>query len=311
MQREKLTLSGPLLEADFYPVFSDGRAWPTRKPKSKPTTAEMMKYNRTVAMKKLVRLVNANFTPDDYYMHPTYIQAYAPQNEEEARRDIKNFLRRVKTRRASEAKKLRRERDKINGFGAALQIAGMNESFYGNVVTEQFSKLTAKIRKLEEPLKYIYVIEKQTYKTGKNKGRVNWHFHLFLTGGLDDRTLEGMWKHGVRTNCDNFQPETFGPEAAAKYMSKDPQGSRRFVCSKNLKKPREKIRDGRVTARGVERMATQRVDDREFWGSRYRGYRFLKCYARFNDYNKQWYVSAVMYRTDGDPPEWKQEEWLT
>lgn len=308
MQREKLTLSGPLLEADFYPVFEDGRAWPTRKPKSKPTTAEMMKYNRTVAMKKLIRLVNANFDSSDFFMSPTYAAHRAPQTEEEARRDMVNYLRRVKTRRASEAKKLRREREEISVTVKLLLEAGhlIGESFL-----TRFQALTAKIKKLEEPLKYIYVIEKQTYKTGKNKGRVNWHFHLFLTGGLEDRVLEGMWKHGLRTNCDNFQPEAFGPEAAAKYMSKDPQGSRRFVCSKNLKKPREKIRDGRVTPRGVERMATQRVDDREYWENRYPGYRFIRCYARYNDYNKQWYVSTVMYRTDGDPPEWKQEEWLT
>ncbi len=307
MQREKLTISGPLLEADFYPVFEDGRAWPTRKPKSKPTTAEMMKYNRTVAMKKLVRLVNANFTPDDYYMHPTYIQAYAPQNEEEARRDIVNFLRRVKTRRASEAKRIRLELNEVKA--TMLSLPGRTNG--KQLLARTFTDLALKLAKLEEPLKYIYVIEKQTYKTGKNKGRANWHFHLFLTGGLEDRVLESMWPKGVRVNCNNYQPDKFGPEAASKYMSKDPQGSRRFCCSKNLKKPVEKVKDGRVTARGVERMATQRVDDREYWENRYPGYRFLRCYARYNDYNKQWYVSAVMYRTDGDPPEWKQEEWLT
>ena len=108
MQREKRTYSGPLLEADFYPVFSDGRSVPVRAPKTKPSTAEQEKYNRTIATKKFIRLVNANFDGTDYLMHPTYSPELAPQDEETARRDLINYFRRVRTKRASEAKRLKR-----------------------------------------------------------------------------------------------------------------------------------------------------------------------------------------------------------
>ena len=59
-------------------------------------------------------------------------------------------------------------------------------------------------------------------------------------------------------------------------------------------------------------MATQRVDDREYWEKRYKGYRFIRCYSRYNDYNGYWYVSVVMYRVkDGQaPPDWNVEEWM-
>lgn len=303
MQREKCTYSGPLLEADFYPVFEDGRRLPARAPKTKPSTAEQRKYNCTQATKKFIRIANANFDSTDYLMHPTYSPGSAPQTEAEARRDIVNYLRRVKTLRASEAKRLRKD------LSAAVDAASkMPKSEY---LSASVKRLKAQIAKLEEPCKYIYVIEKQTYKTGIYAGRANWHFHLFLTGGLDSRTLEGMWKNGVRTNCNNYQPDKFGPEAAARYMSKDPQGAKRFSYSRNLLQPRQKTRDGKISRRSVERMAKTLVDDREFWENRYKGYRFVRCFARYNEYNGHWYVSAIMYKTDGDAPPWKTDEWIT
>ncbi len=61
MNREKRTYSGKLLDVDFYPVFSDGRRMPSRKPKTKPSTAEQEKYNRNKAVREFCRIVNANF----------------------------------------------------------------------------------------------------------------------------------------------------------------------------------------------------------------------------------------------------------
>ena len=71
------------------------------------------------------------------------------------------------------------------------------------------------------------------------------------------------------------------------------------------------MKDGKISRLGVERLAALRVDDAEYWERRYKGYRFLRCYSRFNPFNGQWYVSAVLYRTNGDPPKWEEEEWIT
>ena len=106
MIRERRIKSGKLFEADFYPVFSDGRRVPSRAPKTKRSTEEQARYNKRQAEKKLVRLVNANFEEGDIIMHPTYDQQHAPGSEERARRDIVNYLRRVKTKRASELKRV-------------------------------------------------------------------------------------------------------------------------------------------------------------------------------------------------------------
>ena len=283
----KKTKSGKLLEVDYYPAWDSGKAVPSRSPKRNRSTAEQLRYNYRQTVKKLIRKVNANFDNTDIFMHLTYIQEYAPKTEEDARKDIVNYLRRVKTWRAAELKRLMKAPD-----------------------TETNRE---KIRKLQQPLKYIYVIEKVVYKSGKKKGKMNFHFHFFITGsGAGDRDrYEKMWKKGVRVNADRFQPETFGPEAAAVYIAKDPEGTRRFACSKNLTKPEARHpSNAHLTRAGLERVAKERVDDAGYWERKHKGYRFLKCYSRYNPYNGCWYASVIMYRTDGDPPAWNMPDWI-
>ncbi len=291
MQREKRTKSGKMLEVDFYPIWNDGRRMPTRAPKSKPSTAEQEKYNKQQAVKNFVRKILANFDTGDVWMHPTYEADKAPQSEEEARRDISNYIRRVKTKRAAELKRILHLLERC----------------------PEDKRLKEKCKMLRKPLKYAGVIEQQIYKSGPRKGKCNWHFHIFMTGGIDRDVLEDMWPKGMRTNVDRFQPEKFGPDAAARYMTKEPPGSRRFFCSKNLKKPTvPKPKDGKITKRGVEMLAKKRINDGEYWENRYKGYRFLRGFARYNSYNGHWYVSVIMYKTnnDIDLPTWGFDEWL-
>lgn len=307
MEREKKIKSGRLLEVDFYPIMENGRRLPTRAPKIAPSLPEQIRYNRTQAIKKLIRLVNANFDSTDNFLHPTYRAKDAPQTEKEAKRDVVNFLRRIKTRRASE---LKRQQQKLKSARAAADKLQENE-----FLIEEIKNIKTKIDKLSEDLRYIYVMEQVTYKTGRYSGRNNWHFHMFITGGLDPAVIETIWERGA-TNCNRFQPEKFGPESAAVYMSKDPKGKKSFVYSRNLKKPDVlPPKDGKITARGVEKLAAQRVDDAEYWERRYKGYRFIRCYARLNPFNGHWYVSVIMYKKTDKTAEWETEwkidEWIT
>lgn len=291
MIREKHTKSGKLFEADFYPIWNDGRRLPIRAPKEKRSTEAQAKYNHSQAVKKAIRIVNANFDTGDVIMHPTYKPDDAPLTEEAAKRDFANYIRRVKTKRASELKRITElMKDRPNDKTLKKQKA-----------------------KLEQPFLYYCSLEETIYKTGKHKGKSNWHFHLFMTGGVDRDTLEDMWPSKARVNADRFQPERFGPESAAKYIAKDLHGARKILRSKNLKKQKPpKTKDGRITKNGVQKLATQRVDDKAYWERKYKGYRFLRCFARFNDYNGNWYVSVVMYKNGGaEMPQWEVEEWIT
>ena len=285
MIREQHIRSGKLLEVKFYPVFSDGTEIP-RGPKRKTSLKAQKDYNDRQAIKAFVRLINANFDESDLLAHLTYATGQAPATEADARRDMTNYIRRVKTLRASLLKKVREQlrRDPEN------------------------AELRERKKKLSAPFKYAYGVEVVEYKSGARKGQSNYHFHLFMTGwgGRDRDEAEKLWTKGIRCNCDRFRPRAFGPEAAARYVAKAPAGVRRFACSKNMEKPIiEPPKDGKVSAREVERMVKQRSEDRTYWENRHRGYEFLgfekspeDCY---NEYNGQYYLTVKLYKKDKPP----------
>lgn len=289
IQREKRQLSGPLLEVDFFPVFSDGRRVPERSAKEKQSTEAQKRYNDLQLQKKVVREINANFDEGDVFMSPTYEPSKAPQTYEEVYRDADNYIRRVKRKRASELKRI-------------TKLLTLNP---------RDTKLRAQKKKLEAPFKYYYTVESVTYKSGVNAGRKNWHMHMFLTGGISRDIFEDLWDKSVRVNTNRFQPERFGPEAAAKYITKDAKGMRRIKHSRNITEPKKKNVDGKITKKGVELLAKKREFDREYWERRYKGFRFIRCFQRQNPYNGYYYVTVIMYRSDKALiPEWKLSEWM-
>ena len=96
MIREKNIISGGMYEAEFYPVFQNGRRIPERAKKKNVSTEEQANLNDKNARKKLVRLVNANFGKNDIVVHGTYRDDEMPMSEKECRKDIQNYIRRVK-----------------------------------------------------------------------------------------------------------------------------------------------------------------------------------------------------------------------
>ena len=283
--REQHIRSGKLLEVKFYPIFSDGSELP-RGPKRKESTKAQKDYNDRQAIKAFVRLINANFDDTDLLAHLTYTVDRAPVSEAEARRDMTNYIRRIKTLRAALLRKVREQLKK----------------------DPESRELLERRKKLSDPFRYAYGIEVVEYKTGAKKGRKNYHFHLFMTGwgGRDRDEAEKLWTKGERCNCDRFRPRAFGPEAAARYVAKSPAGTRRFSCSKNMNKPVvAPPKDGKVSPREVERMVKQRNDDRAYWERRHRGYEFLgfdkppeECY---NAYNGYYYLTVKLYRKESPP----------
>lgn len=250
MYREKNIKSGKIFEAEFYPIFDGGRRLPVRAPKTKPSKKEQQNLNAKNARKKLCRLINTNFDKNDLAVHGTYRDAQMPSSEQAVRRDIVNYIRRVKNFR------------KKNGL------------------TE---------------MKYIYVIEA---KVSKRTGVLRWHWHMIMSG-MDRDVAEKLWPYGDWTNADRLQPGDKGFDALANYLSKDPQGQKRWAQSKNLKKPTElKPKDGKITKIGVRRMATLHIDDAAYWERRYKGYKFIECEALWNDYNLHWYVSVTMRKKE-------------
>lgn len=102
--REKNIISGGIFEAEFYPIFSNGRRLPAtgRRKKKHCSTKEQKNLNDKNARKKIIRLVNTNFSKNDIVIHGTYRDNEMPSCVEKCRRDIQNYIRRVKRYRKNE-----------------------------------------------------------------------------------------------------------------------------------------------------------------------------------------------------------------
>lgn len=73
--------------------YSVRSAQSQRAPKTKPSREAVMKNNDRVAVKELTRLMNANLHPGDWHVTLTY-EGEEP-SEAEARKELRNFIRRM------------------------------------------------------------------------------------------------------------------------------------------------------------------------------------------------------------------------
>lgn len=91
---EKRIYSGPLLEIEHYPVGKKGHR--IRAKRDKPTREVQERLNRKNAVKKLERLLYANFGKKDLFVTLTY-SGDVPEIEQ-AKRDLRNYIRRLQAR---------------------------------------------------------------------------------------------------------------------------------------------------------------------------------------------------------------------
>lgn len=91
--REKYYLCGDYMEVHLYPVY---RKAGVRRKKSKPSSECQRKLNEIIAENKFIRKLNYNFTSEDLKVELTYRPEYHPQTDEEAARNLNNFIRRLK-----------------------------------------------------------------------------------------------------------------------------------------------------------------------------------------------------------------------
>lgn len=173
------------------------------------------------AKRYLVQLGNGNFHNGDLHISCTYNEENLPNTVEAAEKIVGNYLRRIAYRR----KKL-----------------GM------------------------EQLKYILVTEYKFAKDGEETKRI--HHHIIMNGGMERDEVEMMWsaqrinwrkvdgkdKKEVKeyrnsiermgwVNADRLQMNENGIEGLCKYITKEPQGKKRYSSSRNLERPETRRED--------------------------------------------------------------------
>lgn len=120
--REKRYYCGEYLDVYIYPTYRQGRS---RGKRSKPTSAAQAKLNQRHREEKLVRLLHANFTPDDLEIHLTY--QLQPESPEEAQRLLRNYIRQG----AESTEKARTPAAQVHSrYGKGLQEWALSSSCY-------------------------------------------------------------------------------------------------------------------------------------------------------------------------------------
>lgn len=242
LYREKRFKCGKYLEVNVFPVFEYQHS---RGKKKKPTSDVQKRLNQVNAERKLIRLLNTNFTPRDIRFDLTYNAEHLPESPEDAQRQMQNFLRRVK----------------------------------------RFRK-----RQGLPDLKYV-----ATTEVGKSNGRV--HHHIVMNGGVDITDLANLWGRGY-TTAKPLQFDDTGIVGIAKYLTKEPILGKRWCASKNLDKPAESQRDGRIPKYKAKELNNGGggVECREYLEKLYDGYVLADCQPFYNDINGGYYITIIMYQ---------------
>lgn len=90
----KTTTSGNMVESEIYPVYKCKHDIPRAKER-KDSSIFQKKLNEKNKKKKIFRLVNNNFISEDLFIELSYNDNYVP-NEERARKDMKNYIERIR-----------------------------------------------------------------------------------------------------------------------------------------------------------------------------------------------------------------------
>lgn len=240
--RVKTIKSGNYLESEIYPIWDTSSS--ERRPKTKESRRAQRNLNNKNIIKKLIRLMNCNFTNDDILCTFTYDDRHLPKDMKKAQQDIVNYLRRLKT--------------------------------------------YVKKHNLPE-LKYIYVTE----YNNQDEKKIRVHHHLVMNF-YDRDVAEKYWKGGGRTQSKRLQHDEYGLEGLARYIMKDPKGTKRYTCSQNLKKPIVTVADSKMTNAKVLKIIEHRIDAKDFFTKMYKGYDFNDMQLFFSDYVSGAYIRVRM-----------------
>lgn len=267
IREKKIYCGKQYMEVDIYQTAVVTTKSKGRGKKEKVSAPKQRNLNDKNAKRYFTQLVNTNFGADDLHVTATYAQV--PETIEEAEREAANYLRRISHRRKRE---------------------GLS------------------------PLKYILVTEYSTGKGSEKPTRI--HHHIIMNGGLDRDIVEDLWrkprkkgqKEGERigfANADRLKPNDYGLEALARYLTKNPNGKKRWSSSQNLDKPTCRTNDGKYTRRQVERIVQDEIDNQEFWAKKYPGWDLTECKPEFNEITG-WAIYLKLRKGRADPRKRKE-----
>lgn len=157
----------------------------------------------------------------------------------------------------------------------------------------------ARVRRMRKRLglpevKYIYAIEDN--EDGEKK-RI--HVHMLMSGGISREELEKCWKKGL-INADRLKPDENGLEAIAKYLTKAQKNRKKWISSKNLKQPKVRVSDTKLSNGKVRKIARGLENEaKDVLRRAYHGYEYVACSVHYSDVVDGCYIKAKMRKVGG------------
>nr|DAP97358.1 MAG TPA: Replication associated protein [Caudoviricetes sp.] len=250
-------------EIEIYTVGTDQKSRQREKQKVTPVPFRGKNpehwdgHNAKRARKWFIRLLNTNFTEADTHTSLTYSDEFLPKTEEEADRDISNFLRRLRTK------------CKARGLPApeAITVTEHQDADpdTGQKAVRFHHHVILKCQLTRDEIEGCWVRKKKRMGT-TNADRLQ----------MDKSSLEALANYLM------------------KYPKRKHRWRRtRGIRDPILPTPN----DSKYTRRGIERIAKDptKLHSPEFWEKKYPGWKLKEAQAEYNDY-WGWSISLKMHR---------------
>jgi hypothetical protein len=273
----KTIIAGDSLEVEAFPVIAvSGEAKLERK--RRQSTQAQAKLNLENCRKRVRRLMEANFKPGDLLLHPTYDYGFVdrsfsnlddirrewkelgyPEEDDDAERQIINFIRRLKRR-------VKRKGGSLKDFKYIYVIESKRKKY-----DDDFNAL---------PPRYHY------------------HMAITSLGVLTIDDINELWQYG-RSDARTLDFRFNGLEALGKYIVKESLGrnSKKYRHSKNLQEPEIKTSYRKISRRRAALIAGDvRANGREILEKIYPGYVLEDCIVKYSDFVAGAYIYARLRR---------------
>ncbi len=195
--RRHKTKAGPRLEVEIYPAFGREQRTEARAAKLRETPATMQRYNAERARRKIIQLADANFTEKDISLTLTYNGE--PPSYDQAQKDIRNFLNRVKRYRRRNGMPETKYLYSIEGdsdgrrrrIHAHMLLSGPGEGQslgeYRTILEEMWANGYANADRLQPDASGLEAIIRYITKQEKAKNRKKWCASRNLKKPVEDK----------------------------------------------------------------------------------------------------------------------------
>ena len=267
--RTRTIRAGESLEVECYPIARADHA-AVRERKRRQSSAAQIALNMRNATSRVRRLLEANFGPGDLAVHPTFDYGFVdhattsnaairreweqlgyPEDEDGARRMLKNYLGRIKRR-------IRRK----GGDPRALKYLYVIES--------------TREPRLDDP--------------DALPARYHYHMVISSLGVLTVDDLAELWPYGF-SKPQPLDLRHNGLAPLAKYLTKQYKRKRKYCKSRtwehsrNLREPDVRVSDRKISRRRAALVARDvQANGREIFERLYPGFALEECEVRFSDF---------------------------